>query len=142
MRSNTLGRCLPVFNVHAWRIRKVHRPFGVCRCGNLTSKLSTEVCGQSESQASFFSFYSLSLRQRVDFPPQQPKSIHASAETSQSSRTTDRDILEETGGLREDAEHFGLDVRIVAARCEMNPEKKTATEANDIMLVRGSVSLV
>lgn len=108
---------------------------------NLTSKLSTEVCGQIESQAFLFSFYSLSLSQRVDFPLQQPKSIHASAETSQENRTTERDILEETAGLREDAEKCGLDVRIITPRCEMNPEKKTATEANDIMLVRGSVSL-
>lgn len=110
--------------------------------GNLASKLSPEVCGQSESHASFLPVHSLSLRERGDYPPQQPESIHASAETLLSNRTANRDILEKTGGLGDDAELFGLDVRIVAPRCEMNPDQKTATEARDIMLVRGSVSLV
>ena len=49
------------------------------------------------------------------------------------------DTLEETEKPREDAGHRGLDVRIVAATCDMNREK-TATEANDIMLVRSPVS--
>lgn len=53
--------------------------------------------------------------------------------------TPPRDTLEETENPPEDAERHELDVKIVAARCEMNPGK-SATEAGDIMLVRSSVS--
>lgn len=80
-----------------------------------------------------------SSTRRLFFAPPLPAEVHANAETTQS-QITERDILEETDRLREDAEQFGLDVRIVTPGCEMNVEKKTATEANDIMLVRGSVS--
>ncbi|KAF3851567.1 hypothetical protein F7725_013339 [Dissostichus mawsoni] len=45
--------------------------------------------------------------------------------------------MEETEKPQEDAEQQGLDVNIITARCEMNREK-TATEANDNMLVRAS----